>query len=185
MMRSWAHDRSPEVSGLSAEPLVGLRNIIWALAAAHHPNLSYMQNQFYEIARTSLQLDEVSTDDTTSTLEHCQAWLLVTVYEFRIVKIQRCWMSAGRAIRIAQALGLDRLDSEPQLNAIRDGRVETNGLSITDMEVRRRTFFMVFWADRCASVATGWSMALQESTVGFLSGLTIRAWSMVGSNLHS
>lgn len=143
-------------------PLEGLRHAMWALAAGHHNELLHLQDAFYRSARRGLQEDETQ-DEGALTLSHCQAWLLITVYEFKFLKMSRAWLSTGRAVRIAQAIGIDRLEG------ISSGTLARSPASadstVTDREVRRRTFWMVFWADRCCSMGAGWPVAIDEATI--------------------
>lgn len=153
------------MAGRPQQPDGALRHMVWALAAAFHPDLSNMQNTFYRRARKSLQDEEEQSDHTYLTLNHCQAWLLVTFYEFRSLQMHKAWMSSGRATRLAQALGLDRFDSGTGAANRNYKRSETSSLTSTECEVRRRTFWLIFWADRCCSLGTGWSSAIPEYAV--------------------
>ena len=70
-------------------------------------------------------------------------------------------MSTGRAVRLAQMLGLYRLDAEGSevkqiLPPPRDW---------IELEERRRTFWAAFYGDRWASSGTGWPMLINESEV--------------------
>lgn len=44
------------------------------------------------------------------TIGHCQTWVLLATHEFKLMYFPRAWMSAGRACRMAQMMGLHRLD---------------------------------------------------------------------------
>ncbi|KAK5063225.1 hypothetical protein LTR16_010266, partial [Cryomyces antarcticus] len=64
----------------------------------------------------------------------------------------------GRAVRLAQMMGLHRLDGvgldvKQCLPPPRDW---------TEREERRRTFWMCFCEDRYASIGTGWPMSIEE-----------------------
>lgn len=146
------------------KPLKGLRNAMWTLASVHDQNLSSLQDYFYRTARSSLQADELVSDEGVFTLEHCQAWLLVAYYEFRLLKNLKAWLSAGCAIRIAQALGFDRLDGDWSVQT-QSPVLDATSLSITERETIRRTFWLLFWADRCGSLALSRSPAIAEYTV--------------------
>jgi len=92
------------------------------------------------------------------TMAHCQTWILITTYEFKLMHFPRAWLSTGRAVRLAQMMGLHRLDG--------------SGLDVkqclpppkdwTEREERRRTFWMAFCTDRYASIGTGWPMTVEE-----------------------
>jgi Fungal specific transcription factor domain len=73
-------------------------------------------------------------------------------------------MSVGRAVRLAQMLGLHRLDGD-----------DSTGKNILappndwiELEERRRTFWATFYGDRWASSGTGWPMVIDENDVSKL-----------------
>lgn len=143
-------------------PPVCLRYAMWALAAGSTDRYEAMAPHFYHRARKYLDLDEMKGfGQAILTLSHCQTWILVTIYEFKNMFFPRAWMSTGRATRLAQMLGLHRvdgagLDVKQTLPAPKDW---------AEKEERRRTFWMAFWCDRCASIGTGWPMSLEEKDV--------------------
>ena len=147
-------------------PPACLRYAMWALAAGISDRFDQYQAHFYQRARKYLELDEMrGFGQAILTLSHCQAWMLVSMYEFKNMYFPRAWMSTGRAVRLTQMLGLHRLDG--------------TGLDVkmtippprdwTEREERRRTFWLVFWGDRCASIGTGWPMSFEEKDVSFAS----------------
>lgn len=99
--------------------------------------------------------------ESTITLAHCQSWILTCTYEFKQMYFPRAWLSAGRAVRLAQMMQLHRLDGV--------------GLDVkqclpppkdwTEREERRRTFWLAFSVDRYASIGTGWPMTINEKDV--------------------
>jgi hypothetical protein len=99
--------------------------------------------------------------ETITTVAHCQTWILIMLYEFKLMYFPRAWVSAGRATRLAQMMGLHRLDGV--------------GLDVkqcipppkdwTEREERRRTFWQAFIGDRSASIGTGWPMTIDERDV--------------------
>jgi hypothetical protein len=70
----------------------------------------------------------------------------------------------GRSVRLAQMLGLHRLDGE-DLSA---KNILPPPKDFIEAEERRRTFWAAFYADRWASSGTGWPMVAVESDVGTL-----------------
>ena len=135
---------------------------MWAFAASTSDKYENLQAIFYQRARKYLEIDEMKGfGQSILTLAHCQAWMLVAMYEFKNMFFPRAWMSTGRAIRLTQMLGLHRLDG--------------TGLDVkmtvppprdwTEREERRRTFWLTFWADRCASIGTGWPMSFEEKDI--------------------
>lgn len=74
----------------------------------------------------------------------------------------RAWQSVGRAIRLAQMMGLHRLDGAGL--AVKQALAPPRDW--TDREERRRTFWMAYCADRYASIGTGWPMVVEDRDVG-------------------
>lgn len=134
---------------------------MWALAAGVSQKYTGIQKALCREARRHLQLDEIDDDgkDVEKAFRHCQAWILITYHEFKLLSMRKAWISAGRAVRLAQMLGLDRLDSETNSGP------QTIPSAVIGLEEQRRTFWMMFWADRCASMGSGWPIAISEDNV--------------------
>lgn len=143
-------------------PPVGLRYMMWCMAASVTDKYDAMTEHFYARARKYLQMDEMKGHgESVITVGVCQAWILVALYEFKLMYFPRAWLSVGRACRLAQMMGLHRLDGA--------------GLDVkqcippprdwTEREERRRTFWMAFCCDRYASIGTGWPMTVDERDV--------------------
>ncbi|KAH7095771.1 binuclear zinc transcription factor [Paraphoma chrysanthemicola] len=143
-------------------PPVCLRYIMWTMAASVTDKYEGLQEHFYQRARKYAQMDEMKGHgESTITLAHCQTWILTCTYEFKQMYFPRAWMSAGRAVRLAQMMQLHRLDGA--------------GLDVkqclpppkdwTEREERRRTFWMAFCVDRYASIGTGWPMTIDERDI--------------------
>ncbi|KAF2472004.1 uncharacterized protein BDR25DRAFT_342046 [Lindgomyces ingoldianus] len=143
-------------------PPVCLRYIMWTLAASVTDKYDVLQEHFYHRARKYAQMDEMKGHgESTITLGHCQSWILMATYEFKQMYFPRAWLSAGRAVRLAQMMQLHRLDGA--------------GLDVkqclpppkdwTEREERRRTFWMAFCVDRYASIGTGWPMTIDERDI--------------------
>jgi len=95
---------------------------------------------------------------------YVQAWCLIATYEASKTYFSRAWMSVGRATRLAQMLGLHRLDGE-DLSA---KNILAPPKDFIEAEERRRTFWAAFYGDRWASSGTGWPMVIAESDVSDL-----------------
>ena len=143
-------------------PPVCLRYAMWANAAAVTDKYEGLQDHFYQRARKYIQQDEMKGHgESMITVSHCQTWLLLATHEFKLMYFPRAWMSSGRASRMAQMMGLHRLDG--------------SGLDVkqclpppkdwTEREERRRTFWMSFCVDRYSSIGTGWPMSIEESDI--------------------
>jgi hypothetical protein len=143
-------------------PPVCLRYAMWANAAAISDKYEQLQEHFYVRARKYIQQDEMrGHGESMITVAHCQTWILLGTYEFKLMYFPRAWMSSGRACRMTQMMGLHRLDGQ--------------GLDVkqclppprdwTEREERRRTFWMAFCMDRYSSIGTGWPMTLEEKDI--------------------
>ncbi|KAL0261217.1 hypothetical protein SLS55_004913 [Diplodia seriata] len=143
-------------------PPICLRYIMWTLASSTSDKYSSLQEHFYHRARKYIQMDEMKGHgESMLTLSHCQTWALICSYEFKSMYFPRAWISAGRAVRMAQMMNLHKMDG--------------SGLDVkqclappkdwTEREERRRTFWMCFNVDRYASIGTGWPMAIDEQDI--------------------
>lgn len=143
-------------------PPVCLRYAMWANAASVSDKYEALQEHFYLRARKYIQQDEMKGHgESMITIAHCQTWGLIGTYEFKLMYFPRAWMSAGRASRLAQMMGIHRLDG--------------SGLDVkqclppprdwTEREERRRTFWMCFSIDRYSSIGTGWPMTIEEKDI--------------------
>ncbi|KAK5168028.1 uncharacterized protein LTR77_006595 [Saxophila tyrrhenica] len=143
-------------------PPVCLRYAMWANAAAVSDKYENLQEHFYQRARKYIQQDEMKGHgESMITIAHCQTWTLIATYEFKLMYFPRAWMSAGRACRMTQMMGLHRLDGagldvKQCLPPPRDW---------TEREERRRTFWAAFCVDRYSSIGTGWPMTIEEKDV--------------------
>ena len=146
-------------------PPIALRYMIWCLAAAISDKYEGSQDLFYERARKYLQADEMrGHGEGIITVAHCQAYILVALYEFRKMMFPRAWLSTGRAVRLAHMMGMHRLDGD----ALDVKQCLPPPRDWTEREERRRTFWMSFACDRYASVGTGWPMTIDERDVSCL-----------------
>lgn len=145
-------------------PPICLRYSMWCHAASITDRYMHHQDIFYRRARKYIELDEMkSQGEAFVSLAHAQAWVLICAYEFKMMYFPRAWMSVGRAARLAIMMGLNRVDGagmdvKQALPPARDW---------TELEERRRTFWMAYCVDRYASVGTGWPMSVDERDVRF------------------
>ncbi|KAF3905491.1 hypothetical protein ABW20_dc0108616 [Dactylellina cionopaga] len=154
------------LSSLSLAPQlrapVCLRYAIWTMAASVSDEYSSLQTVFYRRARKYAEEAEMrGHGEHVVSVAFAQTWGLLATYEYRIMYFPRAWMSAGRAVRLSQMLGLNRLDGI--------------GLDVkqciappkdwTELEERRRTFWLAFCTDRYASIGTGWPMQIDEKDI--------------------
>lgn len=71
-------------------PPVCLRYAMWCNAAAVSDRYSQLQEHFYHRARKYIQQDEMKGHgETMITLGHCQTWILLATYEFKLMSTLR------------------------------------------------------------------------------------------------
>lgn len=87
----------------------------------------------------------------------------------------RASMSCGRSVRLAQMMGLDRLDGG------RDDLPPALGPSTSwvELEERRRTFWGVFASDCHASISTGWPNLIRTGDVRLLLYPLKHVWDLI------
>ncbi|KAK6356418.1 hypothetical protein TWF718_000778 [Orbilia javanica] len=139
-----------------------LRYAIWTMAASVSDQYSNLQTVFYRRARKYIEETEMKGHgEHIVSVSYAQTWGILATYEYRLMYFPRAWMSAGRSVRLCQMLGLNRLDGV--------------GLDVkqciappkdwTELEERRRTFWIAFCTDRYASIGTGWPMQMDEKDI--------------------
>ncbi|KAF3909850.1 hypothetical protein ABW21_db0204968 [Orbilia brochopaga] len=143
-------------------PPIALRYAIWTLAASVSDVYSSLQTVFYRRARKYAEEAEMrGHGENIVNVAYAQMWVLIATYEYKLMYFPRAWMSSGRAARLCQMFGLNRLDGM--------------GLDVkqclpppkdwTELEERRRTFWLAFATDRYASIGTGWPMMFDEKDI--------------------
>ncbi|CAI7672461.1 unnamed protein product [Penicillium discolor] len=143
-------------------PPICLRYIMWCNAASVSDKYFFLHNHFYQRARKYAEMDEMKGfGENIVSLAHCQTWIFIGTYEFRMIYFPRAWLSVGKAARLALMLGLNRLDGV--------------GLDVkqsilppkdwTEREERRRVFWGAFATDRYSSVGTGWPILIDENDI--------------------
>lgn len=154
------------VSPRKAE-LSSLSNAMAMLGASITESSSHIEEQCYRNSRTYLEMIESQEDgEGLLSLQALQASLLITLYENKKQNFARAWMSLGRAIRLALMLGLHRMDLDDPVvldSGFQSGLPDSQNW--TEMEERRRTFWVTFNLDWYASVRTGSAMLIEEREV--------------------
>ncbi|KAF8854633.1 hypothetical protein BDZ45DRAFT_656400 [Acephala macrosclerotiorum] len=146
------------------KPPPSLRYAIFAHAACITPSYHFLHSDFHTLALKYANQCEVSATNRKQyiNIHHVQAWILIALYEFKNMLFPNAWMTTGRAVRIAQMLGLHRLDGQGGLEVKRTLRgVESH----EEKEERRRAFWMAFCMDRFAAVGTGWPLIVDERDI--------------------
>ncbi|KAJ5305042.1 Exosome complex exonuclease dis3 [Penicillium atrosanguineum] len=143
-------------------PPVCLRYMMWCHAASISDKYFFLHNHFYQRARKYAELDEMKGfGETIISLAHCQTWILIGTYEFRMIYFPRAWLSVGKAARLALMMGLNRLDGAGL--DVKQSMLPPKDW--TEREERRRVFWFAFCTDRYASIGTGWPLAIDEGDV--------------------
>ncbi|KAI1746386.1 fungal-specific transcription factor domain-containing protein [Xylaria scruposa] len=131
-----------------------LQCAMWTMAAALSSQFQHLREQLYQ--DTLERLHKGPTEHESSMLEHSQAWILVSIYEFMQGTFKRAWISSGRAIRLVQLMRLSETDDISGLDVVVDGP------SFVAMEEKRRTFWMAFCLDRFGSILYGLPLTLND-----------------------
>nr|QNC49738.1 Hfaza1G [Hypoxylon fragiforme] len=136
-----------------------LQHAMWTSATAFSSQFGGLQETLYAKTRFMLdQLDLSGSDSLLCHIEHVQAWILITFYDFTRANYRRGWLSAGRVFRLIQFLKLYEIDSPKPLGL----ESEEDPVSL---EERRRTFWVAYCLDRFISVSEGAPTTLNEEVV--------------------
>ncbi|ERT01274.1 hypothetical protein HMPREF1624_02516 [Sporothrix schenckii ATCC 58251] len=143
-------------------PPVCLRYSMWMSACTVLDKYSDLKDLFYQRARKYLEVDYMKGfGEHMISVAHCQTHVILASYEFKMMYFPRAWMSTGQAIRLAQMIGLHRLDGA----GLEVKQCIPPPRDWTEKEERRRTFWMAFCEDRYASIGTGWPMTVDERDI--------------------
>ncbi|PYH99122.1 hypothetical protein BO71DRAFT_314722 [Aspergillus ellipticus CBS 707.79] len=146
----------------SSRPPVCLQYMIWSHAASVSDKHSELHGIFYQRARKHAELDELKgLGERVVSLAHCQTWLLISTYEFKMMFFPRAWLSSGKSSRLAIMMGLNRLDGQ----GLDVKQTLPPPKDFTEKEERRRVFWMAFCVDRYASIGTGWPFTIDERDI--------------------
>lgn len=125
-----------------------------------------VQDIFYRRARKYVELDEMkSLGELVCTVAHIQTWALLYLYEGFNMFLVRSFLSERKAAALCTAAGLHKIDgvglAQSQFLAPAD--------DWTELEERRRIFWVVFTQDRFMCVGSGFTPAFDEQDVRFFS----------------
>lgn len=134
---------------------------MWALATSTADKYKSLHSHFYARARKYAEADEVAGRQRYINVRHAQTFVLIAIYEFKMMIFPTAWLTTSRATRLTQMMGLDRLDG---LGLDVKQSLPT-AVNWGEKEERRRTFWMAFAMDRYASIGTGWPMIVDERDV--------------------
>lgn len=135
---------------------------MWMSACTVLDKYSDLKDLFYQRSRKYLEVDYMKGfGEHMISVAHCQTHVILASYEFKMMYFPRAWMSTGQAIRLAQMIGLHRLDGA----GLEVKQCIPPPRDWTEKEERRRTFWMAFCEDRYASIGTGWPMTVYERDI--------------------
>jgi hypothetical protein len=138
---------------------------MWTLAVAASSQFQHIQEDLYSQTRLMIEnLEMKFLNADCMEIEHVQAWALLTIYEFMRVGYKRAWMSAGKCFRLALLMRLHNVDGRDDIAAIL-----LQSLSFTEIEERRRTFWLAYTIDRIISLLDRLPMTFNQHTVGIMS----------------
>ncbi|KAH8800631.1 fungal-specific transcription factor domain-containing protein [Xylogone sp. PMI_703] len=143
------------------QPPLYLRCAMWALAASLCPQYINLQERLYRRSRSLLELAELECSGNEQ-IAVLQAWALVARYELLNRMSYSALLTTGRAVRMAQNMGLFRLDRSPrerEILRLPDAR------DWTEAEERRRTFWAIFCLDRFVSIAKRLPVLIDERDI--------------------
>ncbi|KAL8971656.1 MAG: hypothetical protein Q9183_000945 [Haloplaca sp. 2 TL-2023] len=148
-------------------PIASLSYAMASLGASIMDGYAATRDKCYELARKNLEVCEREEDGGhLMSIEALQACILIASYELRGKGFARAWMTLGRAIRLAQMMGLDRMDAHPHLNnASKFQQTLPPAQSSWELEERRKAFWVLFIIDAYASVRSGSPVAIDQTKV--------------------
>ncbi|KAK9467484.1 fungal-specific transcription factor domain-containing protein [Lipomyces arxii] len=145
------------------QPPLYLRYAVWAMGASCMPKHIDYAHICYVRARKYLEYQQMrSHGEYMKALAFVQAWVIISLYEYRAMFLPRAWISVGTACRLALMMQLHIIDS-PEAHREKYSSPELEGF--VDIEECRRTFWVVFCADRYASTGTGWPLNIEEVNI--------------------
>ncbi|KAL6788086.1 hypothetical protein J3E68DRAFT_415971 [Trichoderma sp. SZMC 28012] len=146
----------------SRRPPWCLQYAIWALGANGHSIYDSHALALYEKARKYAEEDEMKGQgEHFISVAHVQTWLLLATFESNTMLFTRASVSLAKTTRLAQMMGLDRLDGASDGARV----VLPPPASWCELEERRRVFWGAFAIDSHASLATGWSCLIDPNSI--------------------
>ncbi|KAK6596472.1 transcriptional regulatory protein C530.05-like protein 13 [Botrytis cinerea] len=113
-----------------ARPPICLRYAIWASAASLSDEYKSLEDLLYGRARRYLDASDIK-GEVFVTIYHAQTWCLIAMFEAKNARFSQSWMSAGRAVRLVQMLGLYALDAERE-----DAKQILTNLPVSELSFR-------------------------------------------------
>jgi hypothetical protein len=112
-------------------------------------------------------LEELHTtgSEDPMTIKELQARTLLIMYEIMDLDFRTAWISAGNCLRLALLLRLHEIDIPESSTSMNDAR--RAGLSWSEIEEQRRTFWVVFILDCFMNLINEAPFRMDEETVIF------------------
>ncbi|EXM34319.1 hypothetical protein FOTG_01184 [Fusarium oxysporum f. sp. vasinfectum 25433] len=144
--------------------------LIYAVALAGCAHSSTSQNKesaCYILARN--YAEKCERDGQLNELNLLQALLFIGRYEAMAGKLERSWMTLGRAVMLSRLLELPYMDKRNEGDGFQDSqRHDGSGLSLPEttdqvlLEERRRTFWALYILLSYVKTRTGWQCMLGD-----------------------
>ncbi|EEU33938.1 uncharacterized protein NECHADRAFT_55833 [Fusarium vanettenii 77-13-4] len=145
--------------------------IIMALGASVSRNNQVVAKTFYQCAKAQARsTDSKGEGQDSITLSHIQYWALVANFEAQQMMFSQAVNSLCRGIRTAQLLHLHRLDKQSEDSAVASAE------DWIELEERRRTWWVLFIADRLVCGTTGLPLCIDERETSTLLPTTEEAF---------
>ncbi|TDZ29992.1 Citrinin biosynthesis transcriptional activator ctnR [Colletotrichum spinosum] len=143
-------------------PPMCLQYIVMALGADMTKTHRHLSIPFYQRARRYIEFDENRGEgQCLMTVAHAQCWVLISNFEALQLWFAIASMSLCRAVRVAQMLGLHRVDGQdvsalPLLPPPRDW---------VEAEERRRTWWVIYCSDYLTGPSIGAPVLIDEHDI--------------------
>lgn len=163
-------------------PPMCLQYIVMALGAAATETYRQLATPFYRRARAYAESDEMTVScartprnlklrlkikeqgEQFTTVAHAQCWILMANFEAQQTLFSRASTSLCRSLRIAQMLELHRIDQNDQSDQTLSS-ILAPPKEWSELEERRRTWWVIFCSDRFVSGTTGWPALINARDV--------------------
>lgn len=136
---------------------------MWTLAASFSTQFEHIRKPLY--GQTKMILEEI--DSTASvepmTIKDIQARTLLVMYEIMNMDFRTAWISAGNCLRLALLLHLHEIDLPESSASLSDAGGAA--LSWSEIEEKRRVFWVVFTLDCFMNLINEAPFRLDEDTV--------------------
>jgi hypothetical protein len=147
----------------------GIKALIYAVALAGcaHPSTQQKQSTCYVLARK--YAEECEINDDMKNLNFLQALLFIGRFEAMDGKLERSWMTLGRATMVSKLMGLPQIDRPG--NSI-TGNQYGSGSNLPEdnqvlLEELRRSFWALYILLSYVKTRTGWQSMLGDTEVRY------------------